>query len=334
MGLPERHLALLGLAAEKGLAPVAGFASPPSLVPQGRKTLEALQRIGAEPVFFEDEGYPALLRQIADPPAFLLVRGRLRTEIPLLAVVGSRKATPYGRRVALEWSRRLAESGVGIVSGLALGVDTEAHRGALSAGGYTVAVLGSGPEVIYPRENRHLAEEILAAGGALVSEFPPGARPERWRFPRRNRLISGLSLGVLVVEAAERSGALITAGMALDQGREVLAVPGSIFSPQSAGVHYLLKQGAHPVTSPEEVLEILGITSGKQAPSSTSSGPSPEDLSPHAREVLAALGPYPRHFDEILEATGLSVSQLAEALLELEMEGLIQGLPGHFYQRY
>ncbi|QJA05381.1 DNA-protecting protein DprA [Thermosulfurimonas marina] len=334
MEFPEERLALLGLAAEKGLAPGFGVPAPRALAPRGREILKILERLGAEPLFFEDQTYPSLLREIPDPPAFLLVKGRLRTEVPLVAVVGARKATAYGRRVAFEWSARLADSGVGIVSGLALGVDTEAHRGALSAGGYTVAVLGTGPDLVYPRDNRRLAEEILAAGGALISEYPPGARPERWRFPRRNRLISGLSLGVLVVEAAERSGALITARLALDQGREVMAVPGSIFSPQSVGVHQLLKLGAHPVTSPEEVLEILGLSRPAAPTPQGPDEPLSVEVSSLAQRVLAVLGAYPRHFDEILAETGLSVSELSEALLELEMEGLIQSLPGKFYQRY
>ncbi len=326
MDLPEDRLYLLGQAVLKGAAPVISPKRIKNSYPEkeilslGRREWEKAGDLG----LFDDPFYPALLKEIPDPPAFLYVRGTLRDDLPALALVGARRATPYGLRIAREWAREVALAGAGVVSGLALGVDAEAHRGALEAGGYTVAVLGSGLDVVYPYQHRALAEEIVACGGALISEFPLGARPERWHFPRRNRIIAGLCRAVLVVEAAERSGSLITARLAAEVGREVLAVPGSIFSPQSRGTHRLLKEGAWPATSVEDLLEALGLEGKK---SSEKELPAEED------PLLAYISYYPKHFDEIAAESGLSVAELSARLLELELRGLIQELPGKYFQR-
>ncbi len=332
MDLPEERLYLLGVAVLKGVVPVASleirgkFGPRGEVLSKGREEWQKTKALGISLTFFDDPDYPALLKEIRDPPAFLYVRGVLRDDLPSLALVGARRATPYGRRIAREWAREVVLAGAGVVSGLALGVDAEAHRGALEAGGYTVAVLGSGLDVVYPYQNRGLAEEIVARGGALISEFPLGAKPERWHFPHRNRLIAGLAQAVLVVEAAERSGSLITARLAVEAGREVLAVPGSVFSPQSRGTHYLLKEGAYPATSVEDLLEALGLegkaSTGKETSDSLCDDP-----------LLEHIPYYPKHFDEIAAESGLSVPELSARLLELELRGLIQELPGKYFQR-
>jgi len=326
----EERLILVGLAVRKGYAPVWPVRNLPAgeeeLISEGRREWERAGERGVSLTFYGDPDYPELLREMSDPPAFLYVRGRVREDRPLLAVVGARKATPYGLRIAREWSREVVRAGAGVVSGLALGVDTAAHRGALEGEGYTVAVLGSGADVIYPYPNRGLASEIVARGGAVLSEFPLGAGPERWRFPRRNRIIAGLSRAVLVVEAAERSGSLITARLAADLGREVLAVPGSVFSPLSRGTHHLLKAGAWPATSPEDLLEALGLSSA------ATPAPAPESEGPQD-PLLALIPPYPKHFDELVAESGLTVTELSARLLELELAGLVQELPGRYYQR-
>ncbi len=294
----------------------------------GLKEVEQAKRLGISVVFFEDPEYPEALRHIKDPPAFLYVKGRLLGSRATVALVGSRKATPYGLKIAFEWGRKLAEAGLGVVSGLALGIDAEAHRGALTAKGYTVAVLGSGLNFVYPYQNRPLASKIVAQGGALISEFPLNSKPERWHFPIRNRVIAGMCKGVVVVEASSKSGSLITAAIAAEEGREVFAVPGSIFSPNSEGIHRLIKEGAYPVTSPEEVLEVLGIES-----KDSESKPEEDALSEVEERVLELVPFYPVHFDELLERSKVSVSELSETLLNLEVKGRVVCLPGGFYQR-
>ncbi len=333
MSVPkEEALLLLGWAVASGRgAPVAGrplqgILEKEDLQQKGLREWERTKALGGRIVFYEDPDYPPLLREIKEPPAFIYVKGSLPRE-PLLAIVGARKASPYGLRIAREWSRYLASAGLGIVSGLALGIDSQAHRGALEAGGYTLAVLGAGLDNLYPPQNRKLAEEIVDQGGALVTEFPLGSQPERWHFPRRNRILAGLCQGVLVVEAALRSGSLITARVAVEEGREVMAVPGSIFSEQSRGTHLLLREGAHPVTSPEEVLDILGISLQRNEEKNGLS------ISEAEEAVLERLSEDPKSYDDLLLETGLSPGELSERLLSLEMKGLIQELPGKRYQR-
>ena len=273
-----------------------------------------------------DAAYPPALLEIADPPTVLYVRGRLELlQQRGLGVVGSRNATPQGLQTAENFAKTLASQGLCIISGLALGIDAAAHRGALAARGDTVAVIGTGADRIYPARNKELALAI-AEHGAIVSEFPLGTPVLAHNFPRRNRIISGLSRGVLVVEAAPESGSLITARLAAEQGREVFAIPGSIHSPVARGCHKLIKQGAKLVETAQDILEELGSYSQKPT--------APEPL-PDAAEnpLLAALGHDPCGLDDLVERTGQTADQLLPELLTLELAGHLAPLPGNRYQR-
>lgn len=274
-----------------------------------------------------DPDYPRLLRQIYDPPALLFYRGDLSVlAAPCVAVVGSRKATAYGRAAATRLAADLARAGVVVVSGMARGIDTCAHLGALQGGGRTAAVLGCGLDICYPRENRPLREKIVQAG-VLLSEFPPGTEPKAPHFPQRNRIISGLSLATVVVEAAEKSGALITADCALEQGREVFAIPGSINSPYSRGCHKLLKEGAAMLEEAGDVLLELGLAPPARERQLA------QGLMPQQQVVLAVLEFEPVHFDALLERCSLDVQVLAAILVELELLLLVKKLPGNYYLR-
>src|SRR5262252_6434292 len=271
-----------------------------------------------------DAAYPRQLLEIPDPPPLIYVAGDAALlSAPALAVVGSRNATPQGLKNARAFARALSEAGLAIVSGLALGVDSEAHRGGLEGRGSTIAMLGTGIDVVYPQRNRSLADEI-AARGAMVSEFPLGTEPHAGNFPRRNRLISGLARGCLVVEAALESGSLITARLAADQGREVFAIPGSIHSPVSKGCHALIKQGAKLVESAQDVLEELGV-SIRRAPAAPA-GDADSGL-------LESMGFDPCDIDELCGRSGLPAEAVSAMLLKLELDGKIAGLPGGLYQR-
>lgn len=262
-----------------------------------------------------DAAFPALLAQLHDPPRRLHVRGDPVgvLERPAVAVVGARSCSAYGAQVARTLSRDLAAAGLVVVSGLARGVDAEAHRGALDAGGTTVAVLGCGIDRDYPARHAELARRIVAGGGLVVSEYEPGIEPAPWRFPARNRVIAGLALATVVVEARERSGALITADFALELGREVFAVPGEITSALSAGTNRLIRQGAAPLLGAEDVLAALGLEAA----------PAPRaEVTDAAARVLAVLADGPRGQDELVRATGLATSAVAAALVELELAGL------------
>ncbi len=262
-----------------------------------------------------DAGFPALLAQLHDPPRRRHVRGEASggRDRPAVAVVGARSCSAYGAHVARTLSRDLAAAGVVVVSGLARGVDAEAHRGALDAGGTTVAVLGCGIDRDYPARHAELARRIVAGGGLVLSEYEPGVEPAPWRFPARNRVIAGLALATVVVEARERSGALITADFALELGREVFAVPGEITAALSAGTNRLIRQGAAPLLGSEDVLTALGL---EVAP------PSLVEVTDAAARVLALLADAPRGQDELVRASGLAASAIAAALVELELAGL------------
>jgi DNA processing protein len=275
-----------------------------------------------------DSRYPRALLEIPDPPPLLYAKGRIDLlNQSALAVVGSRNATPQGMATAESFARALSDSGLTIVSGLALGIDAAAHRGGLAGSARSVAVVGTGLDVVYPARNRALAHE-LAAHGALISEFALGTPPIGANFPRRNRLISGLARGCLVVEAAPQSGSLITARLANEQGREVFAVPGSIHSALSKGCHLLIKQGAKLVESAQDVLEELGsLTSHPTADRPIF----PEDAS--ARAFLGHLGFDPCDIDELVARSGLAADAVASLLTQLEIEGLVAALPGGKYQR-
>ncbi len=269
--------------------------------------------------------FPPRLRSIHDPPPGLFLRGGAAAELlarPSVAVVGARSCSPYGSGVATALGRELAAAGVVVVSGLARGVDAAAHRGALATGS-TVAVLGCGIDRDYPRAHAALASEI-AGTGLVVSEYPPGVEPAPWRFPARNRIVSGLTLATVVVEARERSGALITADLALDEGREVLAVPGEITSLLSRGTNALLRLGATPVTCAADVLDAIGI----EEPPEPAEAQAAHALEGHLGRVRAAVAAAPAAVDEIVRTTGLDAGAVAAALAELELLGLVTGGDG------
>ncbi len=288
-----------------------------------------LERLGIAVLTLDDTGYPPRLREIADPPPVLYVRGEISpADEWAVAVVGTRRATAYGRQVAARVVGEIARAGVTIVSGLARGIDTYAHRAALEAGGRTIAVLGSGLDRLYPVENARLAEEIVA-GGAVISEFPLGTPPDAVNFPRRNRVVSGLALGTLVVEADFKSGAMITATRAAEQGRDVFAVPGSILSPLSSFPNQLLKEGAKVVTSATDVLEELHLDLAVEQQAARQTLPA----DPTEARVLAVLTHEPNHVDEICRAAELPTAQVSATLTMLELKGFARQLGGMLYVR-
>lgn len=280
---------------------------------------------------FADRLFPDLLRNIPDPPAVIYVRGQpAALRAPQLAVVGSRNPSPDGARQARQFSGELARLGIGITSGLALGIDTQAHVGAMNAGGVTIAVQGCGLDQVYPRRNTGLAQRI-AEQGAVITEFGVGMPPLAVNFPRRNRIISGLSLGTLVVEAARRSGSLITAGLAAAQGREVFAIPGSIKNPMAQGCHHLIKQGAKLVAGIDDILEEIRELAGCTAAVSKTLPQGQCDvggLDERCRLLLDNIGFGPVAMDELVDQTGLAAGITASLLSSLEISGHIEILPG------
>ncbi len=308
---------------------VSGLFSGAHTVADGQRELDRLTAAGAYALSFEDFSYPPLLRQLPDPPPVLYVFGRKELlSRPAVAIVGSRAATTYGRKIAFSLASKLSSSLLTVVSGLALGIDAEAHAGALTGGGSTVAVLGCGLDVVYPRENLKLFRKIIETG-AVVSEYPLGTRPEGFRFPARNRIIAGLCKGVVVVEAAKRSGSLITAQIALDCGREVFAVPGHIDSCKSEGTHWLLKQGAKLVQGAADIVEELDISCPLGSPEKTASNQENcSGLDPDALALLGHLDSYPQMREGLLDKTGFSPARVSELLLFLELDGWIEVLPG------
>ena len=310
--------------------------------------IERVASIGADLLILDDGVYPALLREIYDPPITLYVKGawEICLDLPCLAVVGSRRCSTYGQNAALMLGRDLAQRGVTVVSGFARGIDAAAHRGALEAGGRTVAVLGTGIDQYYPRDHQKLAEEILQSGGAVVTQFPLGTPPVSENFPYRNRIISGLSLGVVVVEAAENSGSLITARLAIEQNREVFAVPGNITSRNSFGTNYLIKgAGAKLVQQwqdvaaelpPQIAASMLPPPFGEKRERNLTDQISliPETLKGTERTVFKLLTPdTPSHIDLLVDRSKLPISDLTAALLALEMRELIRALPGKCFVR-
>ncbi len=298
------------------------------------RELAELSRIGGFVLTQSCSDFPASLRAIPDPPALLSCRGDLTClQQPVVAIVGSRAATEYGRRASGWLAAELAAMGVTVVSGVASGIDAAAHRGVLTAGGLTVGVLGCGLDVVYPRTHGDLYRDI-ADHGVLFSEYALGAPPEGFRFPVRNRIISGLAAGVVVVEATERSGSLITARLALDQGREVFAVPGRIDSPRSVGTHRLIQQGAHLVHAARDIVEVLGWDVVQVAASGETAGSfAPIPLDRRERELCAQLDVYPTDFDTLQRRTGLAAAELHGLLLLLELRGAVRQLPGQLYER-
>lgn len=297
------------------------------------KELVLLKEAGGKMITLRDEDYPMRLKDIYDPPALLYVRGELRREDELaIAIVGSRKTSPYGRWFTEKIGQDLARHGVTVVSGMARGIDSVAHMGALQGGGRTIAVLGCGVDVIYPSENRNLFHQIIEHG-AVLSEFPMGSPPEGGHFPRRNRIISGLSIGVVIVQASAESGSLITAGYALEQGREVFAVPGNVGAEGSRGTNQLIKEGAKLVESTEDILEeILPQWKREKEMLPKAETPLP-DLSEEEMLLYRLLGESPLHIDAIIRESQLDPGRVSSLLLNLELKGLISQWPGKCFSK-
>ena len=288
------------------------------------KAWEAVQKSGATVLTWEDEAYPRRLREIDQPPPVLYVRGAFQAEDEWsIAVVGTRNITAYGRQVADELAAYLAFHRITVVSGLARGVDRIAHESALKAGGRSIAVLGSGIDRIYPPEHTKLAEQMMSFG-AVISDYPLGTEPESINFPPRNRIISGLSRAVIVVEAGETSGALITARFAAEQGREVFAVPGNIYGPQSKGTNRLIRDGAHPLLNFDDILDILNLEKVQEYHSARLM--LPED--PIEARLLSVLADEPQHIDEICNLSGLPIEQVSATLTVMELKGMVRQAGG------
>jgi DNA processing protein len=291
------------------------------------REVERVAATGAQALTWEDPAYPRLLLEIPAPPPVLYVKGTLIEEDAwALAVVGTRRASAYGREVTRHLTKTLARSGITIVSGLARGVDAEAHRAALEAGGRTIAVLGCGIDQVYPPEHRKLAQEIIA-NGALVSDYPLGTEPEGRNFPPRNRIISGLSLGVLITEAGKGSGALITADFAAEQGRDVFAVPGSVLMRGSAGTNALTQDGAKVVLSAADILEELNLTMVAEQVAARQALPADETEA----ALLESLSAEPTHVDDLQQQLGIPISQVTSTLALMELKGMVRQVGGMKY---
>jgi DNA processing protein len=301
---------------------------------QAQEQIGLLEKHGGELLSFKDPKYPQHLLSIYDPPPFLFIKGEItEDDRNAVAMVGCRNPSTYGKRITESIARELTRKGITVVSGMARGIDSIGHTSALKEKGRTIAVFGSGLDVIYPPENKKLAERI-ASSGALLSEFPMGSKPDAPNFPRRNRLISGLSLGVVVVEAGAKSGALLTAGCALEQNREVFAIPGNLGSKTSEGTNGLIKQGAKLVTSVQDILEELKVTTGGAKSSS------PVDrhrdlsgLSDKEKTIYRLISDEPDHIDKIASGASLTVSDALSSLLSLELKGLVRQLSGKMFVR-
>jgi len=275
----------------------------------------------------QDENYPARLKEIDQPPPVLYLKGELKPDdFWSVAIVGTRRVTAYGRQITDELATYLAQNGITVISGLARGVDAVAHQSSVHAGGRTLAVLGCGVDRVYPPEHRNLSDQIIQHG-ALISDYPPGTPPDGANFPPRNRIISGLSMAVVVIEAGETSGALITASFAADQGRDVFAVPGNILAPQSKGTNHLIQQGAHPFLSGRDLLDILNLTRVPEQREARRTIP----LDVTEAQILNTLGTEPLHVDEIRNQTGLAIGNVSAALVMMELKGLVNHVGGMNY---
>jgi DNA processing protein len=287
----------------------------------------SIQAQGIRVLIWDDDDYPVRLREITNAPPVLYLRGSFETEDEwAVAIVGTRRVTSYGRQVAERIAIKLANSGITVVSGLALGVDTVAHQSSLDAGGRTLAVMGCGVDQIYPPRNRQLAERIIE-NGALISDYALGTPPEAGNFPPRNRIISGLSIATVVVEAGVKSGALITADFAVEQSREVFAVPGNIFAPQSQGPNRLIQNGAHPLLDPQEILDILDLTRVTEQQDARVVLPS----NATEAQLFEVLGHEPLHVDEIRALTELPIEQVTATLALMELKGMVRQVGGMCY---
>jgi len=312
---------------------VAGEIQKGPLENKVKKELSLLNEVKGKIITLKDDDYPNRLKDIYDPPALLYVRGKLIKEDELaVAIVGSRRTTPYGRWITEKIGRDLARHGVTVVSGMARGIDSVAHKGALQGGGRTVAVLGCGVDVIYPSENRDLFYQIIEHG-AILSEFPMGSRPEGGHFPKRNRVISDLSIGAVIVQASEESGSLITANYALEQGREVFAVPGNVGAEGSRGTNRLIKEGAKLIESSEDVLEEI-LPQWRRGREETAKAEEPVSVfSEEERILYKLLGETPLHIDALIRESQLDPGRVASLLLDLEFKGLISQWPGKSFSK-
>ncbi len=326
---PETELRLSGVFKEEAINALIKLREREGHLELLRQRLKE-QRINV--ITMDSIQYPFLLKQIYLPPPVLYWKrdgNSFPSMEPAVAVVGTRNCTPYGLKAASRLSAELAEAGVWVISGMARGIDTAAHRGALAAGGKTAAVLGCGPDIVYPRENRDLYQKICSSGG-ILSEYPPGTHPRPQHFPARNRIISGLCQAVVVVEAGEKSGALITADFALEHGRDVLTVPGPITSPCSMGTNQLIRQGAKPVLRVDDILEELAQDFSRTSPGKET-GSTIEVLSHVEQAVLAKLGDVPVNFEELIDLTGCKAQDLMVVLMQLELKGRVRQMTGRNY---
>ncbi len=297
------------------------------------RELTDMQACGARAIDSSSPEYPKLLKEIHAPPIVLYVIGNiLERDCHAIGIVGSRQSSIYGAECARRFGYQLAYAGLTVVSGLAMGIDTYAHQGALAAKGRTIAVLGSGLKALYPPENKLLAERI-SNSGAVISEFPMRTKPDRQTFPMRNRIVSGCSIGVLVVEAATNSGAMITANQAVEQGRAVYAVPGPINSPSSQGCNRLIQQGAKLVTDVSDLLDDFGLLFSPADLPKTEQRPPPQDLSDQERAVFLAIGTQETHVDDIIRISKLPSHQVLSKLFALELRRIVKQLPGKFFVR-
>jgi len=324
--LEKAWLADSGLLTKAGIEETVArefIAARGKIDPEKLIDIMAKEKINA--IAIEDEIYPKLLKEIFNPPQILYYKGRLKKgEDFNIGVVGSRKFSPYGRQAAEVISGELAKNGLTIVSGLALGIDSISHEAALSVKGKTIAVLGSSleRENIYPSLNRYLSDKIIDSGGAIISEFPLGTPPLKHNFPQRNRIISGVSLGTLVIEAGEKSGALITAHFALEQNREVFAIPGNIYSPNSAGTNALIKKGARAVTNASDIMESLNLNEVKSFIASKEIIPE----TPEEKVILENLSREPVHVNELIRTSKLDTKIINSTLTIMEMKGMVKNL--------
>ncbi len=297
------------------------------------KAWEEVLRQGCSVVTWEEQHYPSLLLEIYDPPTLLYYCGDIKlANSYCLAVVGSRRHTVYGRELASKFAAALSDYGITVVSGMARGIDTWAHKGVLNAGGKTVAVLGCGLDICYPPENKEVKQEIESTG-LVISEFPPGYQPLPQNFPRRNRIISGLSWGILVVEAGERSGALITANFALEQGREIFAIPGGVASPYSRGCHRLIKEGAKLVEKVEDMIEELSFSVAGSSPVLVQQQVQEQQFNMQEKKLLELVPYEPLALEDLVILSKMPLASLNALLLELELKGAIKQLPGKYYIR-
>ena len=295
--------------------------------------LGKVEKCGARIIPYLDPYYPVALKEIHDPPVLLYVQGKdIPQNVTFIGVVGSRNPTPYGVKSAEMISQGLGRRGLGVVSGMARGIDSAAHRGSLAGQGFTIAVLGTGIDIIYPASNRRLASEIIDKG-AVITEFPLGTPPEPKNFPIRNRIISGLCKAVVVVEATRKSGSLITASLALEQGREVFAVPGSIHSFKSTGCHFLIKQGARLIENSDDILDELGMNYDYVPKTDLlKEGPLPP-MDESEKGIYDMIGDYPLHIDQITRKGNLAPGKAASILMRMELKGIIRQLPGKMFVR-